>query len=469
MNNFVSTRVSAKAVNDFIKKYSCEQNKSLHTLQIHNREELLVRYASHPYDCTDKREVYSLSKSFCSSAIGLLIDDGKLDYDTKIADIFPEYMQYASDPDRASRMTLSHVMSMNSGQGCCSFALMSGSDDPVRVFFEQPLPYEPGSCFVYNTGNTFLLSLIVEKYTGTTLLEFVYARLLSKIGISGISWNRGVNGSNEGGTGIHISSDDIIKFGLLYLNDGVWNGERLLSHEWVTRSHAPVSDNSNNGTPDWQSGYGYQFWVNANDGYRGDGAHGQLCLVLENAGLVVAVQADVNDMQREMDDIKQMLAHLFDEDDSELEPFEYPCAIGDAVNSEHIGKFYACEDNALGINSFGVVCEGDTLHLQLVKQGQINDIAAGCGNWIRGNRFYGAYFTPKLSIMHDCVPEENTMAASFCCKGEDTVFTLRFTSCPETVYLTLSYQGETCTLTRTANRDEYVRDHNRTLKGTLIK
>lgn len=469
MKNYIDGKISARAVNAFVKKHSDCNGKELHTLQIRTADKILVRYASAPYSCDDKREVYSLSKSFCATAIGLLIDDGKLDYSTKIADIFPEAVSYAYDSDKMSRLTVENVMSMNSGHGTCTFMQLAASLDPIKTYFAQEQPYEPGTHFVYSTGNTYVLSLIVERITKMRLFDFLQLRLFSKLGISGISWSTTDIGANEGGIGLHVSSDDIAKFGQLYLCDGVYNGERLLSHDWIEHSHMPISDNSSNGTPDWTAGYGCQFWVNARQGYRGDGAFGQLCLVLPKYELVVAVQARDCDMQSEMNDIYEMLEHLYDEDDEPLSDFVYPCVKNTLAEFAQDGAVFVADKNKMGINTFSLSSDGDCLVFKYTDGQNEYGITCGNGDWIREQRFSGKYMTPKILYNSLDFPYVNDCAASWHYDAQkNIVLELRFTTMPERIMLTFCFEGEKCVVTRSSDTNFAVTGYNRTLTGKMI-
>jgi Beta-lactamase len=167
----------------------------------------------------------------------------------------------------------------------------------------MPLDHDPGTTFVYNSGATYLLSAIISKLTNQTMLDYLTPRLLRLLNIEGATWQTNSEGVNVGGWGLKIRAGDAAAFGQFYLQKGEWNGQQLLSAAWVdeaTREHIrqPLP-----GDPDWIQGYGYQFWRCQHGIYRGDGAFGQYCIVMNelDAVLVMFSGIDNDDLQQPLD------------------------------------------------------------------------------------------------------------------------------------------------------------------------
>jgi CubicO group peptidase (beta-lactamase class C family) len=150
-----------------------------------------------------------------------------------------------------------------------------------------------------------MLSAIVQKLSGQPVLAYLKPRLFDPLGIEGSDWEVDPNGINTGGWGLRIRTEDIAKFGQLYLQKGVWNGKRLISEAWIadaTRSQVQSAGGKRKAEEnDWLQGYGYQFWRCRHDTYRGDGAYGQYCIVLPNQEAVVAITSETSDMQAILD------------------------------------------------------------------------------------------------------------------------------------------------------------------------
>ncbi len=292
----------------------------LHCLNIRLNDQPLVRWSAAPYECTDKREVYSLSKSFCSTAMGLAYDRGLVDPADKLLKYFPEYVQQCAADERWQHMTLSHLMSMNTGHANPKFPDMVCAQDSVAAFFAMPLAHEPGTRFVYNTGATCMMAEIVRRVTGMTVPEWLSRELFPALDIDSFDWRACEDGHCQGGTGLQLCCDDLVKLGQLYLNEGMWQGKRLLSREWVQLASSAHSDNNtgDNPNPDWCAGYGFQFWRNARLGYRGDGAYGQLCVILPEKQMVVAMQAEAGNMQAELNAVWTLVEALIGPEQAEL-------------------------------------------------------------------------------------------------------------------------------------------------------
>jgi CubicO group peptidase (beta-lactamase class C family) len=165
----------------------------------------------------------------------------------------------------------------------------------------QPVPFDPGTHFVYNTGATFMLSAIIQKITGENLLAYLEPRLLQPLGIEGATWESNPDGIAFGGFGMNARTEDIAKFGQLYLQRGVWSDRQILPESWIdqaTRSHIDNGDHSSNSGlgNDWGMGYGYQFWRCRHGAYRGDGAFGQYCVVMPEQDAVIVMTAGMADM-----------------------------------------------------------------------------------------------------------------------------------------------------------------------------
>jgi len=176
---------------------------------------------------------------------------------------------------------------------------MPGNGDPVLGLLLVPPEQEPGTIFAYNQPCTYTVSAIVQRVSGGSLTEYLRPRLFEPLGITGYGWQTDASGRELGFTGLHATTEAIARLGQLYLRNGAWNGRQLLSAEWVaeaTRSHVAT----NQPEPDWNQGYGFQFW-RGRHGYRGDGAYGQLTMILPEVDAVVAITSQSPDMQGLLD------------------------------------------------------------------------------------------------------------------------------------------------------------------------
>lgn len=278
----------------------------LHSLMVLRHGRVVAAGWWAPYAADRVHHLYSLSKTFTVTAAGLAVGEGLLDLDEPVVGCFPELDGEVTDP-RTRSMRVRHLASMSTGHTSDMWepVLRAGASDPVRAFLRMPPPREPGSVFAYNQPATYTLAAIVQRRTGGTLLDYLRPRVLDPVGIGEAVWQEHPAGRQLGFSGLHATTDAVARLGLLHLQDGVWDGRRLLPEGWVAQvstAHVPTPDEGDAQALDWRQGYGLQAWVGQH-GYRGDGAYGQFCLVLPEHDAVVAVTGQSGDMQRVLDGV----------------------------------------------------------------------------------------------------------------------------------------------------------------------
>ncbi len=268
--------------------------EGMHSFMVLRHGQVIAEGWWSPYDAERNHVLYSLSKSFTSTAVGFAVAEGKISIDDPVMRFFPE-----DAPTNASgnlkAMRVRDLLMMSTGH----------QDEPpsspdavsAKSFLAQPVPHLPGTHFKYNTPATFLQSAIVQKATGETVLDYLRPRLFEPLGIEHPVWDTNFQGISLGGYGLRVRTEDIAKFGQLYLQRGRWNGRQLIQVEWVAMATARQTSNGSNPDSDWNQGYGFQFWRCRHNAYRGDGAFGQYCVVLPDQDAVVALTSGVKDMQ----------------------------------------------------------------------------------------------------------------------------------------------------------------------------
>jgi CubicO group peptidase (beta-lactamase class C family) len=246
--------------------------------------------------------MWSLSKSFTSTAVGLVISDGLLSLDDRIVDLLPEDVPAEIDAHVAA-LTVRHLLTMSTGHA--SESLPEEDRDATnwaRHVLAQPFEFEPGTRFVYNSGATYLLSAIVQKLTGQTVLDYLTPRLFEPLGITGPTWEQSPQGISVGAWGLSIRTEDVARFGQLLLQHGQWEGTQLVPADWVSKATSwQVSNEGTSEKLDSLQGYGFQFWQCRFGAFRGDGKGGQFCIVLPEQDAVVVMTSEVEDMQAELD------------------------------------------------------------------------------------------------------------------------------------------------------------------------
>jgi len=260
-------------------------------------------------EAADKPHVlHSLSKSFTSTAVGLAVSEGKLSIDDPVLQFFPEAAP-EKPSDKLKMMRVRDLLTMSTGHDT---ETKFTDDEPwVRSFLAQPVLHKPGTHFLYNTPGTHMLSAIVRKVTGETVLDYLKPRLFEPLGIDDPQWGSSPQGNTFGGWGLRICTEDIAKFGQLYLQKGQWNGKQLVPKTWVEQATSKQVSNGSDPARDWDQGYGFQFWRCRHNAFRGDGAFGQFCLVLPEQDAVIAITADTGDMQGELNVVWDKLLPAF--------------------------------------------------------------------------------------------------------------------------------------------------------------
>lgn len=258
----------------------------------------------HRWTPDQDRNIYSHTKAFLATAVGVALDDGLLSLDDRLADAFPEKVPAGGNPG-VERIALRHLLTMSSGFGRGLLFLDDrragvGFPDYLSYMMAQPVADEPGTTFCYSTADSILAGRLLERKVGTNLLQYLYERVLRPMGIPYPIWECCPQGHPIGGGGLFLHLRDMAKLGQLYLDGGAWEGRRIVSADWVrdatsfhieTRHPETLADPAGHPGNPWNQGYGYQFWLSPYPrSYRADGAFGQITTVLPEKGMVVAIQ-----------------------------------------------------------------------------------------------------------------------------------------------------------------------------------
>ncbi len=290
--------ISSEAILDFIHAAE-EQVDALHSFMLLRHGNVVAQGWWAPYESERPHMLYSLSKSFTSTAIGLAVEEGLLSLDDTVLSYFPDETPEPPS-DNLKAMRIRDLLAMNSGHEHDTVNRIQNAKGKswVQAYLELPVEFKPGTHFVYNSGASFMLSAILQTVTGKTVLGYLQPRLFEPLGIEHATWESNAQGINFGGWGLKVKTEDIAKLGQLYLQNGMWNGERILTEEWVKAGTSKQTSNGSNPNSDWEQGYGYQFWRSRHNCYRGDGAFGQYCIVMPEQDAVLAMTGGLGDMQK---------------------------------------------------------------------------------------------------------------------------------------------------------------------------
>jgi CubicO group peptidase (beta-lactamase class C family) len=294
-------------------------DRGLHSLIVFRHGHVVAEGWMHPYRRDLPHMLFSLSKSFTSTAAGLAVSEGLLSVDDLVTSFFPGELPEVVSENLAN-MRVKHLLSMSTGHAEDTMAKLTTSTDSnwARAFLSAPVENEPGSRFVYNSGASYMVSAIVQNVVGEPILDYLKPRLLQPLGIEGVTWERSPTGVCTGGWGLNLTTEAIAKFGALYLNRGCWNGKRLLSEKWIDAATTMKVSNGDDPNNDWGAGYGYQFWRCQHNAYRGDGAFGQFCIVMPDKDAVVAMTGGMSDLAASLSQVWEHLLPGFQ--DSPLKP-----------------------------------------------------------------------------------------------------------------------------------------------------
>ena len=344
-----------------------------------------------PFRAEDKHTLYSVSKTFTAVAVGLLVDDGLLSVEDALGKFYPEYMNDAIDP-RLKDIKVKDILTMRSGfktQG----GMRNSQKHWVDYYLTRPLFADPGTRYSYDSIETYLLSAIVQKITGKTVLELLNERVFHPMGITDVEWELCPDGIVTGGWGIYLSSHSQALFGQLLLQQGEWNGKQLISKQWVKEMMTVrVVRDAND--------YGYQIWLCEYPGaWRADGAFGQYIIIVPQKNMVVVLnQCSRSKGWPERSNIwhtvvKNALNCAIEAKPAELkeladyeEKAQLPVIEGDSISAlakKYNGKTFELAKNKLGWKSikFGFK-DGKTVLSVVDAEDKLSNIELGYKKWV---------------------------------------------------------------------------------------
>lgn len=282
-----SVGIRSGYLQSFLEQAAADRGENLHSLTVLRHGKVIAACSFAPFDRTVWHVTHSLCKTVTGLCAGILIGDGLLSPDERVADIFPEKASPVARI-RWRGLLVRHLLNMTSGASINELASVTQTDW-VRGFLDSVPQFEPGESFQYNSMNSYMLSAIICKKTGGTLTEFLQARLFGPMGIRDFHWETCPLGIEKGGWGLYLKQEDMAKLGLLVLQRGKWDGRALVPEDYIREMSRKQSE-----PPAEMSdyGYGWQCWLWARPGsILFNGLFGQNILVIPDLDMVIASNA----------------------------------------------------------------------------------------------------------------------------------------------------------------------------------
>lgn len=297
----ISKGIKTDALLDFLQTWENASAHEPHSLMVIQHGKVVVEGWWSPFKKEDLHTLYSVSKSFTATAVGFAVQEGLLSLEDPVMKYFPEEMPQKPS-ENLQKLRVRDLLTMSSGHEKEPIHIL-GEVDWVKAFLHTDFPNVPGKRFLYNSPATYMLAALVQKVSGQPVVSYLKPRLFEPLGISGMDWEVDAKDINVGGWGLRLKTEDLAKFGLLFLQKGTWKGKQLLDPQWVTEASAAQIQQSVGVTEqlktssDWYQGYGFQMWRGRNNSYRADGAYGQNIIVLQDLDAVIVTTGESKDLQ----------------------------------------------------------------------------------------------------------------------------------------------------------------------------
>jgi len=275
---------------------------TLHSIMILKHGEVVYEKWFNGHSAETPHPMFSVSKTFTAIAVGLAINEGKLNLTDPVVKFFPD--QLPDEPsDYLKVMTVRDLLTMTCGHDEEPNSSRADSVDWVESFLAWPVKHQPGEYYLYNSIGTYMLSAIVQKVTGEKLIDYLDTRLFQPLNINRPTWDESPQGINCGGWGLNIKTEDMAKLGQLFLQKGKWNGKQVVPAEWLKEMSSYQVPSAPSGTRfedlekaglnkdnnEWVQGYGYQMWICRHNAFRADGYAGQYIMVFPNRDAVLVL------------------------------------------------------------------------------------------------------------------------------------------------------------------------------------
>jgi len=302
---------------------------SLGSFAVLKHDTLVYEYYFHGGTDTTLFNIKSITKSVISAIAGIAKDNGKLpDLNTPVLNILTEYNQSsypknvwfassrAEDDSIRRTLTLRNILTMQTGFEWDDFGPLAdayvSSSDPVRFMLDLPFNDNPGGTFNYCSGASSIMGAVLDKVLKADLMAYANSNLFNPIHVTLKRWDTDPTGRYVGASEMYLTTQDLIRFGLLYLRNGKANGNQIISNSWIKESLAKHAALDKWPTLINPNGYGYFWWrrkTHGHQAYIASGAGGQLICIIPDFDMVIATTCFFNDKNRGRVEIK--LLHSF--------------------------------------------------------------------------------------------------------------------------------------------------------------
>lgn len=451
--------IASAGILDFLKGMEAAKHE-LHSFMMLRRGQVVAEGWWAPYQQDLKHTMYSMSKSFTSTAVGLAVAEGKLNVEDKVISFFPDDLP-AQVGENLAALRVKDLLTMSVGNEKEPTGTVVKEQNWVRTFLAQPITHKPGTVFMYNSAATYMCSAIVQKVTGQNLIDYLTPRLFQPLGITGMSWESCPRGISTGGWGLSVRTEGLAKFGQLFLQKGQWQGRQLIPAAWIEEATSfKIQQPAKPGAKrpqeqdDWQQGYAYQFWRCQHGGYRGDGAFGQFTIVLPDKEAVIVMTSETKDMQGQLDLVwKHLLPAMQDK------PLPEAASLAPILSALHLpvpegsqtspltqrlsGRTFKLEPNALGMERLSFEFMDGKLALAVKQGSAVHGIAHSLTGWQQGKTAFPG--TPPRLISGGAPTTQPTslVAAHATWQDDHTlVLTWRYIETPHHDTVTCVFEGE---------------------------
>ncbi|AEL27892.1 beta-lactamase [Cyclobacterium marinum DSM 745] len=392
-------KVDAKGILSFLDKVEASEHE-LHSLMILRRGKVIAEGWWEPYGTKLKHTMYSVSKTYTATAIGLAVNEGLISVEDKVIKFFPHSLPEKIS-DNLKNLQIKHLLTMSVGHAKDYTFSIVKTEDWASSFFAVPIVNQPGEQFVYNTIATYMLSAIVQKVSGQTLLEYLQPRLFKPLGIEEVDWEMSPQGINTGGYGLRVKTEDMAKLGQLFLQNGNWNGQQILPESWIKEARSlkilqnPEASKEDKANSDWLQGYGYQMWRSRHESYRADGAFGQYILILPKQEAVIVITSETSNLQALLSEVWNHILPAFDSEGNISDDLALQNRLENLSHKPTIGvenrlmeglldeKSIAIENNGRRIEYY-FDFQGNNLEINSIEDQKSQNISSGKEVWVAG-------------------------------------------------------------------------------------